>query len=183
MRLHWLFFFSNWYWVRAPTHTDFGDNLVFHGVSCNSLSVSCRLKSLWSAVQLSACQFSTHRHPFSAVSPFLSPLPLQLFATFLWDIFLSRNDYISKIYLNNGLNICSPGFPSWIRNADLVVWRCIFSPLQGSGLYHVFRSTRFHYSYITVITFRCTALQMVPVWLGLGSKTTWLGSGKDRTLG
>lgn len=66
-----------------------------------------------------------------------------------------------------------------------MVWRCISSPLQGGGLYHVFRSTGsgFHYSYITVITFRCIALQMVTVWLGLGPKTTWLGSGKDRTLG
>ena len=147
---------------------------------CRCLVDWNRCDQLFSLAPVNLVLIATHLVPFLPFCPLCLFSCLQLF---LWDIFLSRNDYISKIYLNNGLNICSPGFPSWIRNADLVVWRCIFSPLQGSGLYHVFRSTRFHYSYITVITFRCTALQMVPVWLGLGSKTTWLGSGKDRTLG
>lgn len=70
---------------------------------------------------------------------------------------------------------------------------CRLSPPSGMEVYFLFITRQwsllcvhvnysFHYSYITVITFCCIALQMVPVWLGLGSKTTWLGSGKDRTL-
>lgn len=118
---------------------------------------------------------------------FLPFCPLRLFSClqlFLRDIFLSRNDYISEIYIS--FEYRQSWFP--FLNKD-----CRLSPPSGMEVYFLFITRQwsllcvhvnysFHYSYITVITFCCIALQMVPVWLGLGSKTTWLGSGKDRTL-